>query len=185
MRLESALAISFTTTLTPSNPTQQDFVVTSAVSNWETNATSGNITSANVTNLTLQLFGAGNSLLFTDAMIVNGVAQAIGGVSRNTDDILWDFDLDNLTLSSFDNDLPVNQVYSAGTIYNVYGTLSGFFMATQRNNGYLNARNNYFSFSQTTTPQAQPVPEPVTILGTLLGGGLGVALKKKTKVSNP
>jgi hypothetical protein len=169
--------LSFTTTLTPSNPLQEDFVVEKVVYNWETSATSGSITNNDVTNLTLNLFGSGNSLLFTDAMIIGGVAQSIGGVSRSLNNIQWNFDLDTLNVTAFDNDIPVVQQLSTGITYNVYG--GGFLTVNRFNDGSFTETDTYSSFSQSTV--AQDVPEPVTILGTLLAGSLGVAFKKKQK----
>lgn len=54
--------------------------------------------------MTMQLFN-GADLIYTDAIIVGGAAQSIGWVARTLADIVWNFDLDTLTLNDFDNDL--------------------------------------------------------------------------------
>jgi hypothetical protein len=143
--------LSFTTTLTPITSTQEDFVVEKAVYNWETNATSGSITSADVTNLTLNLFGSGNSLLFTDTMIIGGVAQSIGGTSRSLGDIVWNFDLNTLNVTAFDNDLPVVQLLSTGITYNFFSD-NPFVAADRYINGISTESAIYSSYSQFTNP---------------------------------
>lgn len=113
----NATFISYQTTIALSAPVG-DFSITSAVFDWQTDLMSGVATSANLLNMTMRLFD-GNTLLFTDPMIVNSVVQPIGGAARQLDDIVWEFDLDNLELSEdSDNDRGQKQVGSAvGTTY--------------------------------------------------------------------
>ena len=80
---------------------------------WTTSNTSGPVSRADITDLTM-ILSAGATPLYTDIVLAGGVLQPIGGVARVLDDIVWDFDLDSLLLSQIRNAQPSQMGTSTG-----------------------------------------------------------------------
>ena len=101
--------------------------VTQVLVNWSTNATGGLVDQADLTDWSISFLG-GETLVYTDTIIVGGAVQSIGGISRGIADILFNFDLDTLVAGDFDNMLQGALLAGAsGTVYNVYSYPQGPF----------------------------------------------------------
>ena len=100
-------AATFQTTFTLDSPGGTPFIDT-IVFDWETDITSGNVTKSDLTNWSYELFGMGSSV-YSETVVLDGVVQPIGGVSRTIDDIQFDFNLNTLNWSQFYNDFPTVQ----------------------------------------------------------------------------
>ena len=104
----------------------------SLVMDWSTSEMSGVINESALSTLTFSIFN-GNSLVYQDIAIQNGVEQPIGGVARGPGDIEFHFDIDSMVLipdpldeRSWDNDDNVIQDPTAvGTTWNVYAETDG------------------------------------------------------------
>ncbi|MGK7943105.1 MAG: PEP-CTERM sorting domain-containing protein, partial [Microcystaceae cyanobacterium] len=99
----SALAADFRSTYTfadTATPTVNTVIV-----NFSTDVTSGIIDESDLTAWSIELLN-GTTSLYLDNVIVSGVVQPIGGVSRALSGIDFDFNLDTLEYTEvFDNDL--------------------------------------------------------------------------------
>lgn len=171
---QAQAALVYQTTMTLSDPDNSAIPLTSAVYDWETNATSGAISSANLLNLTLALFN-GPSLVYTDAMIVNGAVQPIGGAGRVLTDIIWAFNLDSLTVTDADNDRGDKQASSATGLTYRFAAIPGFGVIFRYDNGSQKGVTG-FTMSQVTVPTEVPVA-PTALL--LLGGLTLLARRRK------
>lgn len=174
----SVLAANFQTTLTLGSPGGTPLVDT-VVINWSTDLTSGTVSESDLTNWSYELLGGGSSV-YSETVIAAGVVQPIGGVSRTLSDLLFDFDLDTLTLNEFDNDIDILQIGAAtGLTYNTYLNLlfGPGISADQFSDGVLIETSVLDSpFSQVTVSS---IPEPSTLLGLLAIGSLGVFSRKR------
>ena len=137
---------------------------------WETDITSGNVTKSDLTNWSYELFGMGSSV-YSETVVLDGVVQPIGGVSRSIGDILLDFDLDTLTLRNFDNDVSGSQDGGvSGVTYNISGVDSPTTsIITRFVDGSLDEPGTIASsFSQETVEVgAESVPEPGSVMALL------------------
>ena len=102
----------YTTTYTLTTPyTLTKPFATQVVVDWSTNATSGVINETN---------------LYTDNVITGGSVQSIGGVSRTISSVMFNFNLDTLTVGEFDNMLTGSALSAAtGTAFNIYSYFNG------------------------------------------------------------
>ena len=115
-------AATFQTTLTLDSPGGTPLVDT-IVFDWSTDLTSGTVTQSDLTNWSYELFGSGSSV-YSETVVLDSVVQPIGGVSRSTGDLRFDFVLDTLTLADFDNDFDVLQGGAAsGVTYNCFSLI--------------------------------------------------------------
>jgi len=93
---------------------------TQVLLSFSTNLTSGVMDAGDLDDWSISLLSGGN-LFYTDQVVVDGVVQSIGGVSRSITDILFEFNLDTLVHGSFDNLVPGATLAGAvGTQFNVY-----------------------------------------------------------------
>ena len=139
----------FAALLNPAHNTRADIVATTTISfnpvtvdgdtfdslvmDWSTSEMSGVINESALSTLTFSMFN-GNSLVYQDIAIQNGVEQPIGGVARGPGDIEFHFDIDAQSLvlvpggfeRSWENDNDVLQNPDAvGTTWNVYTETDG------------------------------------------------------------
>ncbi len=185
----------FATFLNSAHNTRADIVATTTISfnpvtidgdtfdslviDWSTPEMTGIINESALSTLTFGIFN-GNSLVYQDIAIQNGVEQPIGGVARGPGDIEFHFDIDAQSLvlepggseRSWDNDNDVLQDPDAvGMTWNVYtetdGSVAWF---NKYNDGSLVA------FGSTTYTQSTvfAVPEPASfgVLATVAFGFL-------------
>lgn len=114
--LAPAGATALTTTLNLVTPVNNAAGATRVVYEWATPLTSGAVSTANLTDLKMQLYN-GAALVYTDTVISGGVLQAFGGLARTAADVVWDFDLTSGTLAQMRNFLPGNAAGATGTQY--------------------------------------------------------------------
>lgn len=133
---------------------------TELVFKWDTNVASGTIGSADLTDLTMQVFNGAN-VIYTDVMIVAGAIQDIAGNTRTG--ILWDFDLDTsiLNVNGFDNDEFTDQGIGSGfsgTSFNIFsGGNNDFFVGRYIDNIFDNLSEYTVNAQNTTVAAAVPV----------------------------
>ena len=174
-------AATFQTTFTLDSPGGTPFIDT-IVFDWETDITSGNVTKSDLTNWSYELFGMGSSV-YSETVVLDGVVQPIGGVSRTIDDIQFDFNLNTLNWSQFYNDFPtVQQGAATGVTYYIeYGFGGPIFVFRYVDGTFIEASVNGSTFSQETVEVgAESVPEPGSVMA-LLGLGLGVLATQRKK----
>ena len=64
--------------------------------------------------------------IYTDTVITDGSVQSIGGVSRTISGVMFNFNLDTLTVGEFDNMLTGSALSAAtGTAFNIYSYFNG------------------------------------------------------------
>ncbi|WP_309383313.1 PEP-CTERM sorting domain-containing protein [Cerasicoccus frondis] len=94
---------------------------------WSTD-TSGSGSSSDLIDLSFYLYN-GDSLIYTDDAISNGVAESIGGASRSLDDIEFTFDTNlgaSLIVDFFNNDVDTVEFGgSSGETYNIFTHFEG------------------------------------------------------------
>jgi len=96
----------YQTTLTLDSPATTANV-DQVVYNWSTETTSGLVQVSQLNHLTVDLYSSG-SIIYSDTIILFGVIQPVLGnpgadVERPASDVIFDFDLDSMTLSQFRN----------------------------------------------------------------------------------
>ena len=167
--MSPVFAATFQTTFTLNSPGGTPFVDT-IVFEWSTDLTSGSVIESDLTNWSYELFGSGSSV-YSETVVLNSVVQPIGGVSRSIGDILFDFDLDTLTLRNFDNDVSGSQDGAvSGVTYNISGVDSPTTtIITRFVDGSLDEPGTIASsFSQETVEVgAESVPEPGSVMALL------------------
>ena len=116
----------YTTTYTLTTPyTLTKPFATQVVVDWSTDSTSGVINETNLTNWTIRLVD-GATDIYTDTVITGGSVQSIGGVSRTISGVMFNFNLDTLTVGEFDNMLTGSALSGAtGTAFNIYSYFNG------------------------------------------------------------
>ena len=112
-------AATYVTTLSLATPLYDDNIDT-VVFNWSTNKASGSVGSSDLLDLSMELRSGGDNI-YTDTIMVGGVVQSIGGVSRTVP--FWDFDLDTLVLWQMATGEPQPPV-DPGTYYIVFDSES-------------------------------------------------------------
>ena len=157
--------------------------VDTIIFNWSTNLTSGSVSESNLTHWSYELLNGGSSV-YTETIILGGVVQPIGGVTRTLGDLLFSFDLDTPILFGyigFNNDLNALQDGAAtGVTYNIYGNI--FLNINRYEDGNLTIGGGASGFSRTTEVVAPSAttPEPSSILGLVAVGSLAAfSLKRK------
>ena len=105
-----------------------DDTIDSLVVDWSTPVMSGIVNESALSTLTFSVFN-GNSLVYQDIAIQNGVEQPIGGIARGPGDIQFRFDIEERMFvpipgngeRSWDNDVSVVQRdIMTGTSWNIY-----------------------------------------------------------------
>lgn len=119
--------ISYTTEVTFDQQDLDGTLFDSAQILWSTD-TSGTGSSSDLIDLSFYLYN-GNSLIYTDDAIINGVAQSIGGASRSLGGIEFTFDTNlgpSLIVDFFDNDADTVELGgSSGETYNIFTYFEG------------------------------------------------------------
>ncbi len=151
----------------------------SLVMEWSTPVMSGVINDTALSTLTFSIFD-GNSLVYQDIAIQNGVEQPIGGVARGPGGIDFHFDIDSVMFvpepgggdRSWDNDVNVQQFSSVGTTWNVFADLDGQSIRFAKFfDGSLDVVGTTTSFDQSTV-FAVPEPSSVGLLAVFAFGCL-------------
>ncbi|MEQ9551184.1 MAG: hypothetical protein RIM23_16425 [Coleofasciculus sp. G3-WIS-01] len=138
--MESALADSFTTTLTLEE-TVGNPPFDSVVMMWSTSVEQGLIRDEDLDEWRYELRN-GAQVIYAETVISGGVVQPIGGAERGF--AAFEFDLDSLTLDLFDNDPPVRQEDAAkGVTYSIAYTpiWDGKILIIKFVNGFFSARD--------------------------------------------
>jgi hypothetical protein len=87
---------------------------------FSTSLTSGVMDAGDLDDWSISLLSGGN-LFYTDQIVVDGVVQSIGGVSRSITDLIFEFNLDTLVHGTFDTMVPGELLAGAmGTQFNIY-----------------------------------------------------------------
>ncbi|MEM7077564.1 MAG: dockerin type I domain-containing protein [Pseudomonadota bacterium] len=162
----SAWAVDYTTTLTIQNPVLDDGSLferlDQVIIRWSAPNTSGPVTIGDLTDYVIELYTADAlggcatntncQLLYTDAVIVNGVVQDFAGqLPRALANLTFDFNLANLTLSTFTNAENINLASTTGRQYELNGFVGDFFIAMRRfQNGTVDGSADADIITQTT-----------------------------------
>jgi hypothetical protein len=145
---------------------------------WSTSVAFGNLLDeTGLTDLTISLYDNSNTLFYTDAAIIGGVRQPIGGVSRDLGDVEFS-GVSGVSIASFDNDLNQVQLGAAtGTTYNLYGSATLSINVASYLNGGLLGDDTFIVTSQSTS--AVPEPSSYAALAGLAGLGFAVARRRR------
>ena len=146
-----------------------------AVLEWSSILDSGTIGRSDITNLTMKLYNSSN-LVFQDIIIENSVVQNHVGFPRDLSDILWSFDFSSMSLLSFDNYFPFDNLDGQ----NPYLTMN---INTSSSNFHATPSADYptkFATSNFTQSTVNSVPEPSTLAIFALGM-MGLATRRFKK----
>ena len=188
----------FVALLNSAHNTRADIVATSTISfnpvtvdgetfdslviDWSTSEMSGVINESALSTLTFSIFN-GNSLVYQDIAIQNGVEQPIGGVARGPGDIEFHFDIDAQSLipvpsggeRSWDNDKVVLQNFGVGTTWNAYADFNG---SVASFNKYSDGSLVGFGTTPYTQSTVFAVPEPASV-GVLATVAFGFLVRRR------
>ncbi|MEM8554278.1 MAG: PEP-CTERM sorting domain-containing protein [Pseudomonadota bacterium] len=175
----TAQAVTYKTRITYTPLPGSEIVDPTIIIDWATDETMGVIDVTDISALSVSIFN-GNTLIFTDEVVVNGMLQPLLGVARNafdpddgTGDVIFDVDLDDL------NNGGIQTLFSdVNTVGGNVGVRYQFFYqpgivgASRYENGVEVAFN-----TDDATGSVQITTAPVPLPGTLplLGAGLGLA----------
>ncbi len=131
-----------------------------------------------LSDLTISFFND-STLVYTDAAIIGGVAQPIGGVSR----ALFDFNftgISGILIGDLDNDLNQEQLGAAtGVTYNIYGLATSSLNIALYQNGTLQYDETFTVLTQNTTA----VPEPGEYAALAAAACVGVVIYRKRRAA--
>jgi len=169
-----AAPVAHVTTLQFATPLANAEGITRAVFNWSTNLVSGNVSAANLVNFSMTLY-AGATAIYTDNVLVNGVAQAFGGTVRAASEPYFNFDLGTNTLNEVRN-IFGSESGSTGTQYAIFDSLT-IPLDGQLNIVKYTSGNMVYGVTEHVSNQAT-VPEPGTLALIALAGTC-LALSRK------
>ncbi|MGK7881905.1 MAG: PEP-CTERM sorting domain-containing protein [Crocosphaera sp.] len=180
----SALAADFRSTYTFADTTTP--TVNTVILNFSTDVTSGVIDESDLTAWSIELLN-GTTSVYLDNVIVGGVVQPIGGVSRALSEINFDFNLDTLQYTGlFDNDVSLVQNGAAtGVTYDVLGSQTGLAWDRFVDGSFDGAGSTGGGLpSVVLTTEEVTTPEPSILLGLLVVGSLGTLTRKRKSIMN-
>ncbi|AFZ42437.1 hypothetical protein PCC7418_0199 [Halothece sp. PCC 7418] len=195
-----AQAITYTTTVTPDSPISNlnefqdpvdvpnndtlngDGTIEQIIVEFSTNVTSGQITEADLTNLTFSLVDTdgGSGTIFTDNAISGGVVQPLETLTGDTVSrvVDFEFDIDNNLIGGFDNDVNVDQSSPSinGISYNIFAAESGGEITAIALDEYLNGSSSGGGFdpvdASTSEVETTAVPWQTDVLPGFVAIGL-------------
>lgn len=138
------------------------------------------VTVSDLSDLSILVYDESDALVFTDHAIVGGVAQPIGGITRQLGDLGFDA-ISGVSISSFDNATNPSLLNgSTGTTFNIYGPFAPFsdlIVFSRYESGVFTGPDTDFTVtSQVTT---SPIPEPSAFAALAGLGALGLAAARR------
>lgn len=128
---------------------------------WSTPLTTGTVAANNLNGLAMRLY-QGSTLLYTDVAIAGGVVQPLGGITRTSSDVFFDYDLTTMTLRQFGNLQSTDPTGATGTHYYLTDNTSFPADAMVGIQQIVNGARQSFTVDKLGNQTSTTVPEPAT-----------------------